>query len=66
MLIVQNSDHFAKEILDVDLGLTFYMASFDVKSLFTNIPLNITIKLCVEQCVRDNRIPRNLFVAQFE
>ncbi len=26
----------------------FFMASFDVKSLFTNIPLNETIDICVE------------------
>ena len=29
------------------------MASFDVKSLFTNIPLQVTIDLCVEKLFED-------------
>ena len=29
------------------------MVSFDVKSLFTNIPLNKTIKVCLDRLYRD-------------
>lgn len=64
--IVKNSTHFINEILDVDLDDLFHMASFGVKSLFTNISLNKTIILYVEQCVRNNLIPHNLSIAQFK
>ncbi len=39
------------------------MASFDIKSLFTNIPLNETINICVEQY--NNNIPFNLTISEF-
>ncbi len=39
------------------------MASFDIKSLFTNIPLNETVDICVEQC--KNSIPFRLTVSEF-
>ena len=37
---------FAKEVEEFDPNLT--VTSFDLKSLFTNIPLTETIGLCVE------------------
>ena len=42
---VKGSFSFAKEITTYDSSL--YMASLDVESLFTNIPLNETIKNCL-------------------
>lgn len=42
---VKDSFGFAKEILSQDSSL--YMASLDVDSLFTNIPLNETIDICL-------------------
>ena len=37
---------FCKEILDQDPNK--YMASFDIQSLFTNIPFDETINICVD------------------
>ena len=42
---VRNSFDFAKEVVNYDH--IFYMASLDVEPLFTNIPLEETIKNCV-------------------
>ena len=42
---VQDSFSFAKEINQLSLQDT-YMASFDIKSLYTNIPLDETIDIC--------------------
>ena len=42
---VKDSFSFAKDIITYDSSL--YMASLDVESLFTNIPLNETINNCV-------------------
>ena len=43
---VKDSFSFCKEILDQDPNL--FMASFDIQSLFTNIPLDETINICVD------------------
>ena len=43
---VKDSFSFAKEVVNQDSNL--HMASLDVDSLFTNIPLQETIKFCVE------------------
>ena len=41
------------------------MASLDIDSLFTNIPLNETIDICIEVLYNDNKnspkIPRDFF-----
>ena len=42
---IKDSFSFAKDITTYDSSL--YMASLDVESLFTNIPLNGTINNCV-------------------
>lgn len=42
------------------------MASFDVQSLFTNIPLNEIINLYSEQCTRDKLVSHALSVLQFK
>ena len=44
---IKDSFSFAEELLNYDSNLV--MASFDVESLFTNIPLQETIDLCVER-----------------
>ena len=51
-LTVQDSFHFAKEILEQDSSL--YMGSLDVDSLFTNIPLDETIDICTNLIYTDN------------
>ena len=43
---IKDSFSFAEELLSFDSNLV--MASFDVESLFTNIPLKGTIDLCVD------------------
>ena len=43
---IKDSFSFAEELLSFDSNLV--MASFDVESLFTNIPLKETIDLCVD------------------
>ena len=43
----KDSFHFAEEICEEDLSLS--MGSLDVDSLFTNIPLDETIAICINQ-----------------
>ena len=47
---IKDSFSFAKEVEECHSN--FIMASFDVKSLFTNIPLTETIGLCVDNLYR--------------
>ena len=47
---IKNSLSFAKEVLDFDASC--FMASFDIKSLFTNIALTETLNLCVQNLYR--------------
>ena len=66
---VTDSFHFAEEICKQDPNL--YMASLDVDSLFTNIPLDEAIDICIYNLYRDdehnpkisNDIFCNLFTA---
>ena len=53
---VKNSIEFAKELKSFTYCDSLFLASFDIKSLFTNIPLNETINICVEECDRLNLI----------
>ena len=55
---VVDSFHFAEEICQQDSNL--HMASLDVDSLFTNIPLNETIDICVDNLRSDNENPPNI------
>ena len=38
----------AKTMQNIDIHPNVFMCSFDVSSLFTNVPLNETIKICPE------------------
>ena len=49
---VTDSFHFAEEICKQDPNL--YMASLDVDSLFTNIPLDETIDICIDSLYKDD------------
>ena len=49
---VKISFNFAEEVVNYDHNL--YMASLDVESLFTNIPLEETIKNCVNDLFSNN------------
>ena len=49
---MKNSLDFAEEVFNYDHNL--YMASLDIESLFTNIPLEETIKNCVSDLFSNN------------
>ena len=55
---VIDSFHFAEEIFQQDSNL--HMASPDADSLFTNIPLEETIDICVDNLYNDNENPPNI------
>ena len=60
---VTDSFHFTEKICKQDPNL--YMASLDVDSLFTNIPLEETIDICIDSLYKDDentpKIPKDLF-----
>ena len=60
---VTDSFHFAEEICKQDPNL--YMASLDVYSLFTKIPPDETIDICVDSLYKDDentpKIPKDVF-----
>ena len=60
---IKNSFEFAKEVIEQDSGL--YMASLDVESLFTNIPLEETINISCDSLfsneAKTNNFNRNDF-----
>ena len=62
---MKNSYQFAAEIRDLKLSGNVVMASFDVESLFTNIPVQETIDIAVNSlfntCATVGGIPRKLF-----
>ena len=57
---------FAKAMQNLDINPNVFMCSFDVSSLFTNVPLNETIKICLEslydQSDSQPLFSRNVFV----
>ena len=55
---IKDSFTFAEELQSFDSKLV--MASFDIESLFTNIPLQQTIDLCVENLFQDRTHVDNL------
>ncbi len=57
---ISNSYSFAKEIKETEFQHPSHMASFDVKSLYTNIPLHETINICFDQCKKLHLIPHNI------
>ncbi len=56
---VKDSFSFAREINSVNPNGLF-MASLDVKSLFTNIPLNETVDICVDQLFNSDNPPNDI------
>jgi hypothetical protein len=60
----KDSFSFATDISKQDT--TMYMSSLDVDSLFTNIPLKVTVKICSSPLFRDNSIIDGLSKAEFE
>ena len=61
---VKDSFHFSEEIFDQQHGL--YMGSFDVVSLFTNIPLEETIEICTNKLFKESETVEGLSKTEFK
>ena len=61
---VRDSFSFCKEIKDQDS--TLFMASFDIQSLFTNIPLDETINICVDRAFQNKKKVKGLLKRHFK
>ena len=61
---IKNSFEFSKEILEANPK--YFMASLDVESLFTNIPLEETIKICSNLLYKNQNLVNSLDKDNFE
>ena len=61
---VKNSFEFSKDICEQNSE--YFMASLDVESLFTNIPLEETIKICYDSLYKNQELLSNINKNQFE
>ena len=61
---VKDSFTFCKELLDQDPNL--FMASFDIQSLFTNIPLDETIDICVDMVFEKGKEVKGMLKEHFK
>ena len=61
---VKNSFEFSKEICEQNPE--YFMASLDVESLFTNIPLEETIKICFDSLYKNQELLCNISKNQCE
>ena len=63
---ISDSFTFAMTMQNLDIDPNVFMCSFDVSSLFTNVPLDESIKICSEalydQSDSQPAIPKNVFV----
>ena len=60
---IKDSFSFAEEVPSFDCA--YYMTSFDIESLFTNIPLEETINICVDKLFENNTKVNNLTKESF-
>ena len=60
---INNTFSFAKEVKDFDPSL--YMSSLDIDSLFTNIPLEETIDICVKNLYEGREIIDGISIDMF-
>ena len=60
----KNSFEFSKKICEQ--YFEYFMARLEVKSLFTNIPLGETIKICCDSPYRNQELLSNINKNQFE
>ena len=51
---VSNSFEFSKKISEIKNSEKYHMASFDIENLFTSIPLEETIKICLLKLFQQN------------
>ena len=63
---ISDSFTFAKTMQNLDIDPNVFICSFDVSSLFTNVPLDETIKICSEALYDQSNsrpvIPKDVFV----
>ena len=57
---VESTKDFISSLNDVNIGQNYDMVSFDVSSLFTNVPLDHTINLILDQVYKKKRIKTKL------
>ena len=57
---VESTKDFISSLNDVNIGQDYDMVSFDVSSLFTNVPLDHTINLILDQVYKKKRIKTKL------
>ena len=60
---IKDSFSFAEEVSSFDCA--HYMTSFDTESLFTNIPLEETINICIDKIFENNTNVNNLTEKSF-
>ena len=60
---IKDSFSFAEEVSSFDCA--HYMTSFDIESLFTNIPLEETINICIDKIFENNTNVNNLTEKSF-
>ena len=60
---IKDSFSFAKEVSSIDCG--HYLISFDIKSLFINIPLQDIINICVDKLCKNQAKFNNLTKESF-
>ena len=60
---IKDSFSFAEEVSSFDCA--HYMTSFDTESLFTNIPLEETINICIDKIFANNTNVNNLTEKSF-
>ena len=63
---IKNSTEFVQDLHTLKVPDSAFLASFDVKSLFTNIPLDETIEICIKECEKQQLTPFNLTKKQFK
>ena len=51
---LKNSYEFFDSMSSLHLPNSFFMASFDIQSLFTNVPLDETINICIKHLFNDS------------
>ena len=62
---LRNSKEFFNVLSELDLGETSVMASFDVESLYTNIPIRETVKIITDSIYDNGNTFRNLTKNEF-
>ena len=63
---LKNSYELVNELGNFDLPNQYFLCSFDVTSLFTNIPLNETIDIAVNEMYKDGNSFRNMPQRKFK